>query len=271
MMPLLVVAIGQTFVLIVAGIDLSATSILAMSSVLGGRGHDAATAGRLAGAPAWLAIAAGIVAFLAVGSALGALQRRLHHAVQHAALHRHADHDDVLLRRSRSGSRRCSHRRRQLDRQPAARASPSSARAGSRGLPFSLLIALVVCVTAHVVLSRTLYGRWLFAIGLNPRAAEVSGVPVRRVVFWAFVICGPVRGARRHPLHRPARDRHAGAGPAHPARRRRRRRDRRRQPVRRQGQGDLGRVRRPVPHRGRQGPVSCWACRWPRCSRSRAA
>ena len=34
MMPLLVVAIGQTFVLIVAGIDLSAISILPMSSVL---------------------------------------------------------------------------------------------------------------------------------------------------------------------------------------------------------------------------------------------
>ena len=35
MMPLLIVAIGQTFVLIVAGIDLSATSILAMASVVG--------------------------------------------------------------------------------------------------------------------------------------------------------------------------------------------------------------------------------------------
>lgn len=35
MLPLLVVAIGQTFVLIVAGIDLSVTSIIAMASVVG--------------------------------------------------------------------------------------------------------------------------------------------------------------------------------------------------------------------------------------------
>src|SRR5215813_9597303 len=35
MMPLLVVAVGQTFVLIVAGIDLAAPSILAMASVVG--------------------------------------------------------------------------------------------------------------------------------------------------------------------------------------------------------------------------------------------
>ena len=62
------------------------------------------------------------------------------------------------------------------------------------GLPFSLLIALVICVAAHITLSRTLYGRWLFAIGVNPRAAEVSGVPVRQVVFWAYVICGLCAG-----------------------------------------------------------------------------
>jgi ribose/xylose/arabinose/galactoside ABC-type transport system permease subunit len=44
------------------------------------------------------------------------------------------------------------------------------------------------------VLQHTLYGRWLFAIGLNPRAAEVSGVPVRKVVFWAYVISGGCAG-----------------------------------------------------------------------------
>ena len=71
------------------------------------------------------------------------------------------------------------------------------------GIPFSVLIALAVCVAAHVALSRTLYGRWLFAIGVNPRAAEVSGVPVRRVVFWAYVISRRLRRHRRHPLHRP--------------------------------------------------------------------
>jgi len=58
----------------------------------------------------------------------------------------------------------------------------------------SLLIAAAVVLVAHVVLSRTLYGRWLFAIGLNARAAAVSGVPVRRVVFWAYVISGLCAG-----------------------------------------------------------------------------
>ena len=72
MMPLLIVAIGQTFVLIVAGIDLSATSILAMASVLAAAVMTL-DGGPFAGAPPWLAIAAGVVAFIAVGGALGAL------------------------------------------------------------------------------------------------------------------------------------------------------------------------------------------------------
>ena len=72
MMPLLIVAIGQAFVLIVAGIDLSATSNLAISSVLAAAVMTL-DGGPLAGAPAWLAIAAGVVTFMAVGSALGAL------------------------------------------------------------------------------------------------------------------------------------------------------------------------------------------------------
>ena len=69
MMPLLVVAIGQTFVLIVAGIDLSAPSIIAMASVVGasvmtGDGGYAGGTG--------LEIPAGILTFVAVGGAIGA-------------------------------------------------------------------------------------------------------------------------------------------------------------------------------------------------------
>ena len=60
MMPLLIVAVGQAFVLIVAGIDLSATSNLAISSVLAAAVMTL-DGGPLAGAPAWLAIAAGVV------------------------------------------------------------------------------------------------------------------------------------------------------------------------------------------------------------------
>src|SRR6478736_4702380 len=72
MVPLLIVATGQAFVLIVAGIDLSATSNLAISSVLAAAVMTL-DGGPMAWAPPWLAIAVGIAVFIAVGAALGSL------------------------------------------------------------------------------------------------------------------------------------------------------------------------------------------------------
>ncbi len=191
MMPLLIVATGQTFVLIVAGIDLSATSNLAISSVLAAAVMTV-DGGPLAGAPGWLAIAAGVVTFVSVGGALGSLNGActtrfnmppfivtLTTMMFFSGL---AIWITTLLTSDGSS----------IGNLPAGFAFLGQGRIA--GLPFSVLIALAVCLAAHVVLSRSLYGRWLFAIGVNPRAAEVSGVPVRRVVFWAYVICGACAG-----------------------------------------------------------------------------
>jgi len=58
------------------------------------------------------------------------------------------------------------------------------------GVPISLLVAAAVAIVAHLILNRTVFGRWLYAVGTNARAAEISGVPVRRAVMWAFIISG---------------------------------------------------------------------------------
>jgi ribose/xylose/arabinose/galactoside ABC-type transport system permease subunit len=191
MMPLLIVATGQAFVLIVAGIDLSATSNLALSSVLAAAVMTL-DGGPLAAAPAWMAILAGILTFAAVGAAIGALNGActtrfnmppfivtLTTMMFFSGL---AIWVTTLLTDDGSS----------IGNLPAGFAFLGQGRV--LGIPFSVVIALAVCVGAHIVLSRTLYGRWLFAIGVNPRAAEVSGVPVRRVVFWAYVICGLCAG-----------------------------------------------------------------------------
>jgi ribose/xylose/arabinose/galactoside ABC-type transport system permease subunit len=51
-----------------------------------------------------------------------------------------------------------------------------------------MLIAIGVALVAHLILHRTVFGRYVFAIGVNRRAAEISGVPVRRVIVTVFVI-----------------------------------------------------------------------------------
>ena len=57
-------------------------------------------------------------------------------------------------------------------------------------VPIGVVILAVLAVVTGIVLSRTAFGRWLYASGGNMRAAELSGVPVKRVQVTVFVISG---------------------------------------------------------------------------------
>lgn len=57
-------------------------------------------------------------------------------------------------------------------------------------IPIGVIIMAVVAVILGLVLGRTRFGRWLYASGGNERAAELSGVPVKRVKVWVYVVSG---------------------------------------------------------------------------------
>ena len=57
-----------------------------------------------------------------------------------------------------------------------------------------VVIAIVVAVVFQLVLRYLPFGRRLFAIGSNPDAAQLVGMPVRRDVFTAFVLSGALAG-----------------------------------------------------------------------------
>ncbi|MCE7029440.1 ABC transporter permease [Jiella avicenniae] len=57
------------------------------------------------------------------------------------------------------------------------------------GLPIAIVIALVVGVALAFVLSRTVFGRSLYIIGTNPQAAAVAGIPVKRLLVYAYLLC----------------------------------------------------------------------------------
>ncbi len=58
------------------------------------------------------------------------------------------------------------------------------------GIPIGVVVLAVVAIAGNVVLARTAFGRWLYAAGGNPRAAELSGVPVRSVQVSVYVLSG---------------------------------------------------------------------------------
>jgi ribose/xylose/arabinose/galactoside ABC-type transport system permease subunit len=58
------------------------------------------------------------------------------------------------------------------------------------GVPWVVLIAIVVAVLVWVLMSRTTFGRQLMAIGGNARASQLAGLPVKRVLTTVYVLSG---------------------------------------------------------------------------------
>ncbi|MCC7207472.1 MAG: ABC transporter permease, partial [Anaerolineae bacterium] len=55
---------------------------------------------------------------------------------------------------------------------------------------FPFVITVGLAIAAQFILSRTVFGRQMFSIGTNRRAAEVSGVPSRRVMIMVYMFSG---------------------------------------------------------------------------------
>ena len=82
------------------------------------------------------------------------------------------------------------------------------------GLPNAVLVWAVVGAAAVFALSRTTFGRSVYAIGNRERAAYLSGIPTRRVVMTTFAIAGALSGlAASSWLATPARPRRPWATP----------------------------------------------------------
>ncbi len=171
LLPLLVVAIGMTLVMITGGIDLSVTSIIALTSVAGAKLMT--SDGR--GIPAPI----GVLVMLALGAGLGAVNGtvvtvlRLPAFIVTLASMMFLSGFAIWLTQSESIYH-----------------LPESFLALGQRLPIALALTAALAVAAHLMLRRTVFGRWLYAAGQNSTAAHISGVPVRAMVFAAYVASG---------------------------------------------------------------------------------
>ena len=184
MMPLLVVAIGQTFVLIAAGIDLSITAIVSMAAVVGASvmtGSDGYLGGSV------FAVPGAVFAMLGVGLLIGAIN-----GLSVVKLNMPSFIVTLATRMFFAGAAIWF----------VTFHSPSSSIAGLpatftsfstgsiAGVPYTVIVAGLIAVAAHLALSRTRFGRWVYAVGANPRTAQVSGIPVARTIMLTFLISG---------------------------------------------------------------------------------
>jgi ribose/xylose/arabinose/galactoside ABC-type transport system permease subunit len=180
LLPVLVVSVGLTLVLIIGGIDLSVTSIIALASVVGGKimsGEEGWLAGHA------LAVPAGLAGMLLVGILVGSINGLAVTICRIPAFM--ATLTSMMFV---SGFAIWITSSRKIGGLP-----PAFIQLGQQ-LWLAAVIAGVATWLAHALLSRTLYGRWLYAIGHNVKAAVISGVPAGRVVFSTYVVSGLFAG-----------------------------------------------------------------------------
>jgi len=180
-----IMAIGMTMVIITGGIDLSVGSLAALSAVMATRlirdqcgGVEASTAGMV------LSCAAAIVVCGLLGGLSGAVITlcRLPPFIVTLAM--------MLVT---SGLAYIASAGQSIYQIPESFVWLGRG-TGLFGLPHAVVLMLALYAAAHVLMSRTTLGRYLYAVGGNPEAARLSGVPVRRVLLFAYVACGLLAG-----------------------------------------------------------------------------
>jgi ribose transport system permease protein len=171
-----IVAIGMTMVIITGGIDLSVGSLLALSAVLAARfirdfagGVNASTGGML------LACLAAILLCGMVGLFSGTMITRFAIPPFIVTL------SMMLVDSGLAGI---------LSKNQSIYQIPDSfvwlGRGADLRLPNAVVLMLILYALAHILMSRMKLGRYLYAVGGNAEAARLSGVPVKRVVMFAY-------------------------------------------------------------------------------------
>jgi ribose transport system permease protein len=61
-------------------------------------------------------------------------------------------------------------------------------------IPVPVIIIFLAAAIVQVFLTRSIWGRWLYATGTNLRTARVSGIPTARVLFLAYTFSGLMAG-----------------------------------------------------------------------------
>lgn len=167
---LLIVAVGQTFVVIGRGADLSVGSMVGLSGAV-------MAILIIGGWPPLIAAFGALLLGATIGAAHGLLVTKLKISFLIVTLGTYSilrSQTQVLLHgQSKSVS-------------VPFLETLANGRVGT--IPNLVLVALVIYILATLVLRSTSFGRSLFAVGSSPEAARLAGIPVSRVTIIAFVI-----------------------------------------------------------------------------------
>ena len=167
-----IIAIGMTFVILTGGIDLSVGSLVALAGVAMGTALQHHW-------PLALAIGSGLLAGVVAGAANGVMTTvgKLPPFIATLGMMSVARGAALIL----------------ADGRPIS-GFPASLRALATrdvlGVPGPVIFMLVLYAAAHMILTRTVFGRYVYAIGGNEEATALSGIDVRLHKTLVYAISG---------------------------------------------------------------------------------
>lgn len=197
--PLLAVCVGQTFVLLVAGIDLSQVSVIGITSVVGAVFmSNKIDPNVMADSPLWnivlsekggilansaWAVPVGIFMMLLVGTLIGLANgffiAKLKMPPFMVTLVTQLFFLNLAILLTKSNN---------------IIGLPESFTKIGKGdlgfIPYALLVTVILCIVSQVILSRTILGKWIYAVGTNVKASVISGVPHDAVIMFVYSFSG---------------------------------------------------------------------------------
>ncbi len=174
--PLGFMAMGMTIVLIGGGIDISVPAVMALSGILGA-GHMANGGHPLVG----------VLIMVLVGTLLGSVNGmavaylRMVPFVVTLSMMAIATGTSVWLTRNVSVS-------------GLPLGFIDTIVGSTAGIPHSVVFVALGALVLWIIMKRSLFGRWLYATGVNIRTAQVCGVPQKMTIFGTYAASGFLAG-----------------------------------------------------------------------------
>jgi len=170
------VSLGQTFVVLMGGIDLAIGSLVSATTVF--------LANFLDWRPdlVWVAVPAALVAAAAIGALNGLLTviLRVHPLIVTLGMSSIIFGGTLMYRKEPGGS--------------VPRAFEDIAYSNVAGIPISAIILVIVFLIAGLWLQRTRAGRNIYFVGGDAEAARLNGLPVGRITVMAYALSGLCAG-----------------------------------------------------------------------------
>lgn len=167
-----IIGIAMTFILISAGLDLSVGSVLALGGIITGMAL-------LANIPMWLSIILGILSGAAVGVFNGLVITRFKIPSLIVTLGMMYFARGVVQVLTKGNPV-----------YPLPDYFNLLGQGFIAGIPIVVIVAALLAIIAHIVLTRTAFGRAIYAVGGNAETARLSGINVQQVTAWAYVLSG---------------------------------------------------------------------------------